>query len=167
MLKIIVADIDNHRQPIEELFREYLAWANSKASSEFGVSFDVNAVLKQDLEKLHHFMPPGGCLLLGEYEVNIASCVGLRKIDDETGEIKKMYVRPDYRRKGIGRLLLEALIEEARRIGYSKLKLDSAPFAREAQVFYWKIGFRDIHPYPESEAPREYYYQWAFMEISL
>lgn len=78
-----------------------------------------------------------------------------------------MYVRPDYRRKGIGRLLLEALIEEARRIGYSKLKLDSAPFAREAQVFYWKIGFRDIQPYPESEAPREYYYQWAFMEISL
>ena len=106
-------------------------------------------------------------MLLAKYELNIVVCVGLRKIDEESGEIKRMYVRPEYQRKGMGRRLLEARIEEARRIGYSKIKLDSAPFAREAQAFYRKMGFRDIDPYPESEAPREYYSQWAFMEISL
>lgn len=167
MLKTIVAEIDIHRQLIEELFKEYLAWANARASDEFNVSFDINAVLKQDLKKIHQFMPPEGCLLLGEYEANLAGCVGLREIDDETGEIKRMYVRPEYRRKGVGRRLLEALIQEARQVGYSKLKLDSATFAKQAIVFYRQMGFRDIEPYPESEAPKEYYSQWTFMEISL
>lgn len=165
--QVAKAEPGDSREYVEELFREYLTWANSRASSEFGVSFNINNVLNQDLNKLNQFMPPEGCLLLGKYEMRIACCVGLRKIDDETGEIKRMYVRPEYQRKGIGQRLLEALIEEARCIGYSKIRLDSAPFAREAQAFYRKMGFRDIDPYPESEAPREYYHQWTFMEIWL
>jgi len=160
-------NIDNHIQPIEELFREYLVWANSRANSEFGVGFNVNNVFNQDFNKLDKVTLPGGCLLLAKYELNIFVWVGLRKIDEESGEIKRMYVRPEYQRKVMERRLLEALIEEARCIGYSKIKLDSAPFAREARAFYQKMGFRDIDPYPESEAPREYYSQWAFMEISL
>jgi GNAT superfamily N-acetyltransferase len=78
-----------------------------------------------------------------------------------------MYVRPDYRRKGIARALLAAIIAAARCIGYSKIRLDSARFAKVAQTLYRSFGFKDVEPYPESEIPEEYRSHWAFMEMAL
>jgi len=76
-------------------------------------------------------------------------------------------VRSDYRRKGIARALLAAIIAEARFIGYSKIRLDSARFAKEAQTLYRSFGFKDVEPYSESEIPEEYRSHWAFMEMVL
>jgi GNAT superfamily N-acetyltransferase len=69
-------------------------------SREFDISFNVNATLDRDLAKLQQFAPPAGCLLLGQDETKIAGYVCLRKIGRDVGEIKRMYVRPEYRRKG-------------------------------------------------------------------
>jgi len=66
-----------------------------------------------------------------------------------------MYVRPDYRRKGIARALLAAIIAEVRFIGYSKIRLDSARFAKEAKALYRSFSFKDVEPYPESEILQE------------
>lgn len=167
MLRIILLEMDEHRHQVIDLFYKYLQWANLMAMREFDVSFDVNTALEQDMAKLYQFAPPEGRLLLGEWEGKIVGCACLRKIGEDVGEIKRMYVQPEYRRRGIGRSLLEAIINEARQSGYSKIRLDSAPFARRAQVLYHSLGFRNIEPYAESEAPEQYRSYWAFMEMAL
>ena len=167
MLKTIPVETGEHKQHVRELFWEYLQWTNLMAMREFDVSFDINIALDRDLAELHQFSPPKGRLLLGEWEGKIVGCAYMRKIGEDIAEIKRMYVRPEYRRRGIGRSLLEAIINESRQSGYSKIKLDSAPFAKEAQVLYRSLGFRHIEPYAESEAPRQYCSYWTFMEMAL
>ncbi|HEY9634392.1 MAG TPA: GNAT family N-acetyltransferase [Coleofasciculaceae cyanobacterium] len=166
-LKIIQVETEEHRLYVRELFWENLSSTNLMVIREFGISSDVSAILEQDMAKLQQFAPPRGRLLLGEYQGKIAGCAGLRKIGEDVGEIKRMYVRPEYRRRGIGRSLLEALISEARQIGYSTLRLDSAPFAKEAQVLYRSVGFHNSEPYPQSDIPQKYHSQWVFMELAL
>jgi len=161
-------EIDEYKSYIRELFWEYFNEMNLIFNRELNISFDVNTFLEQSMTQIHEFTPPSGCLLLGQYEATIAGCVCLRKIDEDVSEIKRMYVRPAFRRKGIGRSLLEAIINEASHIGYSKIRLDSAPFAKEAQVLYRVFGFQDIKPYIEKfEIPPEYEAKWVFMELIL
>ena len=106
-------------------------------------------------------------LLLAEFDRKIAGCAGLRKIGEDVGEVKRMYVRPEHRRRGIGRSLLLAIINAARQIGYSKLRLDAAPFAKEAHALYYSVGFQNTAPYPESEIPQKYHPRWVFMELVI
>ena len=96
----------------------------------------------------------------------------MRKIGDNIGEIKRMYVQPLYRGKGIARALLERLIKEAQSIGYAKLRLDSGLFMKEALNLYHSVGFKEIDPYAESEVlqegiPEEISQNWIFMEMFL
>jgi GNAT superfamily N-acetyltransferase len=96
---------------VQEIWREYLDWSNLMVEREFNIWLDVNAFLSQEMSKLQQFMPPSVRLLLAEYGGRIAGCVCLRKIGEDIGEIKRMYDRPDYRRKGIGLALLETISE--------------------------------------------------------
>jgi len=96
----------------------------------------------------------------------------MRKIGEKIGEIKRMYVRPVFRGRGIGRTLLEKLINGAQNFGYAKLRLDSGPFMKEAHGLYYSFGFRNIKPYPESEVlgeniPKVISENWIFMEMDL
>ncbi|MEH1853394.1 MAG: GNAT family N-acetyltransferase [Nostoc sp.] len=168
MLKIIQVETDEHKPHIQEVFWEYFHETKLKFSDQFGIILDVNTFFEQYITQMHEFLPPSGRLLLGEYESKIAGCACLRKIGEDIGEIKRMYVKPEFRRKGIGRYLLEAIINEAAYIGYSRLRLDSAPFAKEAQALYRLFGFQDIEPYLEkTEIPLEYRANWVFMELVL
>ena len=119
------------------------------------------------MTKLHKLSPPNGRLLLVQVDDQIAELGGLCQIGESTGEIKRMYVRPSFQGKGLGRKLLEKLIAEARQIGYSKLRLDVGPYAKNAEKLYRSVGFTEIEPYPESEAPPEIHSKWTFMEMSL
>lgn len=139
-VQIVQAKINEYIHDRRELFEEYLNWTNSMVSRKFNISFNVNAILERDLAKFQQFAPPAGCLLLGQNEIKIAGCVCLKKIGKDVGEIKRMYVRPEYRRKGIGRFLLVAVINEASQIGYSRLRFDSGSFAKEAQTLYYAAG---------------------------
>ena len=154
MLNILQVKTVAQISQVRILFWEYMNWSNLMVSREFGVSLDVNAIVEQDMAKFQQYMPPAGRLLLAEYEESIAGCAGLRKIGEDIGEIKRMYVKPEFRRKGIGKVLLQTIINEARVIGYSKIRLDSAPYAASAQALYRSLGFQDIQPYTEkSEIP--------------
>jgi GNAT superfamily N-acetyltransferase len=117
--------------------------------------------------ELDKFSPPGGRLLLAECDNQIAGIACMRKIREDIGEIKRMYVRPAFLRRGIGRALVEALITAAREIGYPRVWLDSARFMRAAHTMCRSIGFREIAPYPESEIPGEFQVHWLFMEMLL
>ena len=91
----------------------------------------------------------------------------MKKLREDIGEIKRMYVRPQFRGKGLGRALLETLITEAKEVGYPVVRLDSARFMNEAHALYRSAGFSEIDPYPESEIPPEYQKHWVFMERQL
>jgi GNAT superfamily N-acetyltransferase len=91
----------------------------------------------------------------------------MRRIRPDMGEIKRMYIRPEFRGMGIGRALLEGLIAEAREIGYPRVLPDSTRFMKEAHSLYRSVGFEEIGPYPESEIPAEYQSHWILMELKL
>jgi N-acetylglutamate synthase-like GNAT family acetyltransferase len=84
------------------------------------------------------------------FENKMAGVGCLKKIDGATGELQRMYVLPTFRAQWIGRAILQRLISDARSISYSKLKLESLEFLREAHSLYRSVGFKEIEPYPDN-----------------
>ena len=94
------------------------------------------------------YAPPDGRLLLAEYRGQLAGCIGLHKLDPEICEMKRLYLKPQLRGRGVGRALAEAVIAEARAIGYKKMRLDTVePVMPNAVALYRRLGFIEIDPY--------------------
>jgi putative acetyltransferase len=94
------------------------------------------------------YAPPSGRLLLASCESKTAGCIALRALESGICEMKRLYVRPDFRGSGIGRLLVDGLITEARSIGYQRMRLDTiASTMQGAIALYRRRGFREIAPY--------------------
>jgi len=104
------------------------------------------------------YAPPGGRLLVAEYEGNPAGCVALHKFADSICEMKRLYLRPAFRGLGLGRKLTERVIEEARAIGYQRMRLDTVePAMKDAVGLYGKLGFKTIAPYRVNPMPGTVY----------
>jgi putative acetyltransferase len=128
---------------VRELFLEY---AQSLGFSLCFQNFDKElAHLPGD------YAPPEGRLLLAEYEGQLAGCVALHKIaaqSEDVCEMKRLYLRPQFRGKGLGRALADRIIVEARTIGYRRMRLDTVePVMKDAVAMYRKRGFKEIAPY--------------------
>jgi ribosomal protein S18 acetylase RimI-like enzyme len=125
---------------IRELFLEY---AESLGFSLCFQGFD------QELASLPgDYAPPGGRLILATSNTRAIGCVALHKITADVCEMKRLYVRPKFRGKGLGRELAEKIIAEARRIGYKKLRLDTVePRMQKAVAMYRQLDFYEIPPY--------------------
>jgi putative acetyltransferase len=123
-----------------ELFLEY---AQSLGFSLCFQNFD-----KELAELPGHYAPPDGRLLLAEFEGQLAGCVALHNLEPGICEMKRLYLRPQFRGKGLGRVLADRIIAEARQIGYRRMRLDTVePVMKDAVAMYRKIGFRRIAPY--------------------
>ena len=94
------------------------------------------------------YAPPDGRLLLAEYDGRPAGCIALHRLDADICEMKRLYLRPEFRGKGLGRALAETIISEARRAGYKRMRLDTVePVMKTAVEIYRKLGFNEISPY--------------------
>ena len=139
MSKIFPAQTDEDFEIAKKLFVEY------SASLDFDLDF-------QDFEEELANLPgdyarPEGCLLLAIYKGQSVGCVGLRKLSEGVCEMKRLYVREKFRGLGIGRALAEAVIEEARKIGYNYMRLDTVPSMDVARALYVSLGFKQTSPY--------------------
>jgi GNAT superfamily N-acetyltransferase len=91
----------------------------------------------------------------------------LRQLPPGVAEIKRIYVSPDHRGRGVGAQLLDALVDDGRRRGVGLIQLDSAPFQRGAHALYLDRGFTARGPYSGSETPPELIHTWHFFELNL
>jgi GNAT superfamily N-acetyltransferase len=140
------ADLDE----IRAMLREYAAWL------EVDLCFQN---FEQELAGLPgDYAPPRGRLLIAEG----AGCVALRAIDGEVCEMKRLYLRPEHRGSGLGRRLVQAIIDEARSVGYRRMRLDTMPKMDSAQRLYASLGFREIAAYRYNPEPGA-----RFLELAL
>jgi putative acetyltransferase len=110
------------------------------------------------------YAPPAGRLLLAvedgsESARDAIGCVALRKLEQDTCEMKRLYVRPEFRGKGAARKLVEGLIAEAGSIGYRRMVLDTLPSMEAAHKLYRTLGFREIPPYPKKPIPGALFFE--------
>lgn len=100
------------------------------------------------------YAPPKGALILASNGGNAVGCVGMRALDEQTGEMKRLYLTQEARGNGVGRKLCEALITAAKRAGYSRMRLDTVPGKMDSAItLYRALGFRTIPPYNQSPIP--------------
>lgn len=96
------------------------------------------------------YAPPRGALFVAIDGPRYLAMIALRPIDGLVGEMKRLYVRPEARGRGLARQLITRLCDEAKRLGYSELRLDTLPMMGDAQALYEACGFVDIEPYYET-----------------
>lgn len=138
-LTILQAETHEQIETVRLLFLEYAKSLN------FDLCFqgfdDELASLPGD------YAPPDGLLLLAFYDDKVAGCVGLRKVADRVCEMKRLWVRTEFRGKKIGRKLADEIIAEARKIGYQTMKLDTIDTMKKAIAMYKSMGFSETSAY--------------------
>src|ERR1700730_14845337 len=134
---------DESRVKIAQARELFLEYAKSLGFSLCFQNFD------QELANLPgDYAPPKGRLLLAECEGELAACVALHKLEAGICEMKRLYLRSQFRGHGLGRMLAERIIAEARQIGYQRMRLDTVePVMKDAVAMYCKLGIKPIAPY--------------------
>ena len=137
------------------LFEEYAAGVGISLCFQ---NFD------QELARLPgDYAPPDGRLLLAVDDDELAGCIAMRKLEPGVCEMKRLFVRPAHRAKGLGRVLVNAVIDEARKLGYTTMRLDTLPGRMDKAIaLYRSLGFVEIAPYCHNPVEGA-----TFMELHL
>jgi putative acetyltransferase len=141
-------------EQVRSLFREYAAF--------LGIDLTFQRFEEEVAGLPGDYAPPTGALLLAVEEGAALGCVALRKLGDGVCEMKRLFVRPAHRGRGIGKALARASLDEGVRLGYRLMRLDTLDRLREAMALYESLGFTRIAPYYDNPLPGV-----AFLEVEL
>ena len=139
----------DYKEEIGMLFREYTDMLVA-GDPKFRAYLDLQ---NYDEELAHlevKYGAPDGRLYILMEDGAVLGCVGLRRISDADCELKRLYLRPTARGRGLSRLLMDRVVADARAIGYSRMLLDTLPFLRAARGLYREYGFEEIERYNDS-----------------
>ena len=147
----------DHWPTVDAMLRDYLPWVMREMEAAYGLRFEHS---EQEAERHHAafeaearaMMAGEGLLLLACVHQSPAAVVALKRIDATTAEVKRLYVRPAARGLGIGRALMEQLVEQARQSGYRTLRLETMGFMRAAIAIYESLGFEPVGAFDGSQA---------------
>ena len=158
----------SHLGEIRIILNEFLSFiANELTKPPWNFNLDVEHEVDFTMNNLDKFVKPDGRLLLVEVDGKIAGTISLRKIRNDSGEIKRMYVRPKFRGEKLENLTIEEVIRVSKENGYSKLYLDTAHFMSSAISLYKNFGFKETSSYPESVHPKELLNKMVYMMKEL
>ena len=151
---IIDGHSPDHITTVRELFREYARALN--------IDLCFQNFERELAELPGSYAPPDGRLLLATEDASTCGCVAIRPLSKEICEMKRLYVRPAFRRSGLGRSLAEMALQAARQRGYQRMRLDTLASMKEAVSLYRSLGFRTIQPYYDNPTDGA-----QFMELDL
>ncbi len=148
-MSIKIVEAYTYKNEVKELFAEYtemLIEGDGNFKSYLGIqNYD------HEIENLEEkYGKPNGRLYLAFYDGILAGCIGLRKIDNDNCELKRLYVKPQFRGNKIASFLVKHIMSEAKEIGYKHILLDTLPFLETAISMYKKYGFYEIESYNNS-----------------
>lgn len=153
---------------IRRLFREYREWLadhqDSSARAATTARTGLALVDRLIAELPGGYGPPRGEVLLWFEDGVLVACGALREMEPKTGEIKRIYVRPDYRGPTFGRPFVRALIDRARELGYERLRADTLPTMSAAIDFYQELGFRPIPAFWPHPAAGALFFEYKMTE---
>ncbi len=138
-VKIRAADKPADLRAVRALFEEYAAWLDEDLCFQ-GFAEELASLPGK-------YAPPDGRLFIATVDGRPAGCIALRRLDAGTGEVKRLYVRPEGRGLGIGSALARRVVDEARTVGYERLVLDTLERMSSARKIYESLGFRRTAPY--------------------
>lgn len=168
MLTIVQAVNEEQIQQVRTLFTEYVEFIRTDVDTSVDNLDDVlpMAGYEQELAELPgKYAPPDGRLLLALNDGEAAGCVAFYKLNEGVCEVKRMWVRPQFRGKKIGRALVETLIAEARASGYATMLLSTVDILTEAQALYRSLGFELTEPF--FELPDDLMAHEVFMKLII
>lgn len=137
--RVVLAPAWDEAESLRALFREYQQWLNVDLCFQ-GFEEELAGLPGQ-------YLPPRGGAWIARVDGKVAGCIALRPIDDGTCEMKRLWVRPDFRGLGLGRRLAEASIRAGREAGYRAMCLDTLGQMNEAHALYESLGFVEIPAY--------------------
>ncbi|MEX1203587.1 MAG: GNAT family N-acetyltransferase [Ferruginibacter sp.] len=151
MTQLLTITTDEQYAAAAQLFQEYATWLGIDLCFQ-GFEEEVRTLKKM-------YGPPNGGIVLCEIDGKYIGCVGIRKIDKSTAELKRMYVQPHQQQKGIGTAMLEKAFQLARDCGYQKIKLDTLNTMKPAMDIYLKNGFKEIPAYYHNPIETAVYFE--------
>jgi GNAT superfamily N-acetyltransferase len=151
MTEIRQAKLRDNIDDVRRLWLDYLWWGNDAMETRHGFRLPIEEAVQWDMATIEKFEPPDGRPLFAFVDDTAVGTAAMRRIRPDTAEIKRMWVGPSERRSGIGRGMLDRLLEAATEAGYERIVLDSPDFMTAAHDLYRSRGFTDTEPYAERE----------------
>ena len=152
-MQVVAGHVDEHVPVVRTLFEEYAA--------ALGVDLSFQEFERELAELPGDYVPPQGRLVLALDGAEPAGCVALRAFEPGVCEMKRLYVRPEFRGTGLGRLLAERIVEEGRDAGYERMRLDTLPTMAAARALYRSLGFVEIEAYRPNPIHGTTYFELA------
>jgi GNAT superfamily N-acetyltransferase len=168
MIRIQHVTTDEQIDFVREMMSSFLSWHRREHKIDTHLIeqyFDASEFEEEVLSLPGKYSPPGGRLLIAYHDGKPAGCVAMKEIDFKSCEMKRMFVYPLYRGKGVGRALADEIIREAKNIGYKSMLLDTSIRQTKARDLYKSLGFKETDPYYSLS---EDLVDWlVFMELKL